>query len=59
MNESLYEHPMWAVVDAMVDACDGYADDENVMFEGVRWNVANLRAESDFIAEGIMRHVYN
>ena len=36
---------------AMLDAADGFGDDENIWFNGVLWNVGNLREQADEIID--------
>jgi hypothetical protein len=49
-----YTNPQWAYVDAMLDAADGSADEENVLYEGNIWNAGNLRNEAERLIEELM-----
>ncbi len=39
---------------AMIDAADGYADDEMVWFAGHQWNACRLREIADDIIDQLM-----
>ena len=39
---------------AMIDAADGYADDEMVWFAGHQWNACRLREIADDIIDRLM-----